>query len=132
VKLELLAEWNAQRRSHAAAYHQRLARHGDVVLPRATNAGCEDAWHLYVIRVANRAEKLQSLEQHGIGAGIHYPFPLHRLKAYRHLRPDKRSLRESESWADECLSLPMYPELTEGQIEYVVDHLPSRRMAWAA
>jgi dTDP-4-amino-4,6-dideoxygalactose transaminase len=132
VKLAHLTEWNALRRSHAAGYSQRLARRGDVVLPPDVVAGCDDAWHLYVIRVADRAEKLQTLEQHGIGAGIHYPFPLHRLKAYRHLRPDGRSLRESEAWADECLSLPMYPELTDEQMDYVVDRLPSRRMARAA
>jgi dTDP-4-amino-4,6-dideoxygalactose transaminase len=132
VKLARLAAWNSQRSSHAAAYRQRLARRGDVVLPAAESAGCNDAWHLYVIRVADRAEKLQTLEQHGIGAGIHYPFPVHRLKAYRHLQPEGRSLRESEAWADECLSLPMFPELTDRQIDYVVDHLPSGRMSRAA
>jgi dTDP-4-amino-4,6-dideoxygalactose transaminase len=132
VKLARLAEWNAQRRSHAAAYNQRLARRGDVVLPPAALPGCDDAWHLYVIRVVDRAEKLQAFEQHGIGAGIHYPFPLHRLKAYRHLQPSDRSLRESERWADECLSLPMYPELSDQQIDFVVDHLQSSRISRAA
>jgi dTDP-4-amino-4,6-dideoxygalactose transaminase len=132
VKLARLAEWNTRRRSHAAAYNERLARRGDVVLPPATVAGCDDAWHLYVIRVTNRAEKLQTLEQRGVGVGIHYPFPLHRLNAYRHLRPDNRSLRESEGWADECLSLPMYPELADGQIDYIVDHLQSDRISRAA
>jgi dTDP-4-amino-4,6-dideoxygalactose transaminase len=132
VKLAHLAEWNARRRSHAAGYNERLARRGDVVLPPATVVDCYDAWHLYVIRIADRAEKLQALEQHGIGAGIHYPFPLHRLKAYRHLQPRGRSLREAEAWAEECLSLPMYPELSDELIDYVVDHLQASRMARAA
>ena len=132
VKLARLTEWNAQRRLHAAAYSERLAERDDIVLPPATVAGCDDAWHLYVIRVADRTEKLQSLEQCGVGAGIHYPFPLHRLKAYRHLQPKGRSLREAERWADQCLSLPMFPELTERQIDYVVDHLEAARMARAA
>ncbi len=132
VKLARLAEWNAHRRSHATAYNQRLASRGDVALPPATTPGCTDAWHLYVIRIADRAEKLQAFESHGVGAGIHYPFPVHRLKAYRHLQPNGRSLRESERWADECLSLPMYPELTHQQIDYVVDHLQPRRIARAA
>ncbi|HEX3999217.1 MAG TPA: DegT/DnrJ/EryC1/StrS family aminotransferase [Pirellulales bacterium] len=132
VKLLRLAEWNARRRSHAAAYGQRLARRGDVVLPPEAAAGCSDAWHLYVIRVADRAAKLQAFEAGGIGAGIHYPFPVHRLKAYRHLQPSGRSLREAERWADECLSLPIYPELTDRQIDYVVDHLHTERVLRAA
>ena len=128
VKLARLLAWNSQRRSHAAAYNQLLGRRIDVVLPPATEPGSADAWHLYVIRVADRADKLQAFEQAGVGAGIHYPFPVHRLKAYRHLQPNGRSLHESERWADECLSLPMYPELTHEQIDYVVDHLQSRRV----
>lgn len=132
VKLARLAAWNSRRRSHATAYNQLLARRSDVVLPPATEPGSADAWHLYVIRVADRADKLQAFEQAGVGAGIHYPFPVHRLKAYRHLQPAGRSLHESERWSDECLSLPMYPELTHEQIDYVVDHLQSRRVARAA
>jgi dTDP-4-amino-4,6-dideoxygalactose transaminase len=54
------------------------------------------------------------------------------LRAYRNLAPADRSLRESEAWADECLSLPMFPELTEHQIHYVVDHLLSDRRSLAA
>jgi dTDP-4-amino-4,6-dideoxygalactose transaminase len=132
VKLERLAQWNAMRRSHAAAYNERLAARNDVVLPPQSQLGSDDAWHLYVIRVAERAEKLQAFERCGVGAGIHYPFPVHRLKAYRHLQPAGRSLAESDRWADECLSLPMYPELATEQLDYVVDHLERGRVARAA
>ncbi len=132
VKLKHLATWNARRRDHAAAYDNLLFGRDDVTLPAPVEAGSSHAYHLYAIRVPDRATKLQQLEQHGIGAGIHYPFPLHKLRAYQNLAPTGRSLRESESWANECLSLPMYPELTDRQIEFVCDHLPTVRHAMAA
>jgi dTDP-4-amino-4,6-dideoxygalactose transaminase len=132
VKLEHLAHWNALRRKHAAAYDRLLAGRGDVTAPAAVEPGSEQVYHLYAIRVPDRAAKLQWLEQHQVQAGIHYPFPIHRLRAYRNLAPPDRSLRESEAWAEECLSLPMFPELTEHQIRHVVDHLLTGRRSLAA
>jgi len=132
VKLKHLARWNQCRRAHAAQYNSLLANHDDLTLPASTEAGSEHAYHLYVVRVADRDNSLRQLEQRGIQAGIHYPFPVHKLQAYRSLAPADRSLRESESWASECLSLPMYAELTERQIEYVIDHIPHGRRALAA
>jgi dTDP-4-amino-4,6-dideoxygalactose transaminase len=132
VKLKHLANWNVRRQEHAAHYDSLLARRPDVILPGPVPHGGAHANHLYVIRVSGREERLQSLERHGVGAGIHYPYPLHRLNAYRHLAPSRRPLREAEAWAQECLSLPMYAELTERQIEFVVDHLPAERRSLAA
>jgi dTDP-4-amino-4,6-dideoxygalactose transaminase len=132
VKLKHLARWNALRRKHAAAYDRLLASRGDFTPPAAVEPGSEHVYHLYAIRVSDRAAKLQWLEQHQVQAGIHYPFPIHRLRAYRNLAPPDRSLRESEAWADECLSLPMFPELAEHQIHYVVDHLLTGRRSLAA
>ncbi|HEV3417462.1 MAG TPA: DegT/DnrJ/EryC1/StrS family aminotransferase [Pirellulales bacterium] len=132
VKLKHLARWNSQRRGHAAAYDRLLRGRGDVVVPSAVEEGSEHVYHLYAVRVPDRAAKLQWLEQHQVQAGIHYPFPVHRLRAYRNLAPQGRSLGESESWADQCLSLPMFPELTEQQIRFVVDHLLGGRMSLAA
>jgi dTDP-4-amino-4,6-dideoxygalactose transaminase len=132
VKLKHLARWNALRRLHAAAYERLLRGRGDIALPCPVEDGSEHAYHLYAIRVPDRAAKLQWLEHHQVQAGIHYPFPVHRLRAYRNLAPVGRSLNESEAWADQCLSLPMFPELTEQQINYVVDHLPASRISLAA
>ena len=132
VKLKHLPRWNALRRKHAAAYDQRLAGRGDVVLPAQVEKGSEHVYHLYAIRAADRAAKLQAFEQHQVQAGIHYPFAVHRLRAYRQQAPVGRSLSESEAWADECLSLPMFPELTEQQIDHVTGHLLAGRRARAA
>ncbi|HEX4072552.1 MAG TPA: DegT/DnrJ/EryC1/StrS family aminotransferase [Planctomycetaceae bacterium] len=132
VKLKHLATWNERRRAHAAHYHGLLAGRHDVTLPAAAERDCDPAYHLYVVRVPDRDERFRYLTQQGVGAGIHYPFPVHRLNAYKHLAPHGRSLCEAESWANECLSLPMYAELTERQIDFVVDHLPRERRSLAA
>ena len=88
--------------------------------------------HLYVIRVGERDAKLAQLQSHHIGAGVHYPFPVHQLDAYRDVAVVRGSLNESDAWAAECLSLPMFPELTEAQIEFVAEHIPRRRARLAA
>jgi dTDP-4-amino-4,6-dideoxygalactose transaminase len=132
VKLANLARWNALRRRHAAMYDRLLAPRPDVTLPAPATGRSDHVYHIYAVRVADRAAKLERLEQHQVQAGIHYPFPLHRLRAYRNLAMTGRSLAESEAWADECMSLPMYPELTDEQIRYVVDRLPAERRSMAA
>ena len=87
VKLKHLAGWNQCRRAHAAQYNCLLANHDELTLPAAVETGSEHAYHLYVVRVADRDNCLQQLEQRGVQAGIHYPFPVHKLQAYRSLAP---------------------------------------------
>ena len=131
VKLRHLSRWNQQRQAHATTYTELLADQPDVVTPAPCSAASRHAWHLYVVRVRDRAERLAELERHGVQAGIHYPFAVHQLRAYRSFTP-AHSLFESEAWAAECLSLPLYPELTAEQIAYVVEHLQPARAAMAA
>lgn len=121
VKLKHLAAWNARRRELAAEYDERLADCPNVVRPAVCTDGLS-AWHLYVLRSTERDRILQRLQQHGVQAGIHYPFPVHRLRAYQHLA-GQTDLHESEAWAAECFSLPLYPELTEEQLDHVVRHV---------
>jgi dTDP-4-amino-4,6-dideoxygalactose transaminase len=66
---------------------------------------------------------VRHLNARGVQAGVHYPFPIHRLSAYSSLATGG-DFREAEAWAAECLSLPLYPELTDDQIARVVDSLP--------
>jgi dTDP-4-amino-4,6-dideoxygalactose transaminase len=132
VKLKHLADWNRRRRAHAAMYNSLLVDHPGVTLPAAAEPLSDHAYHLYVVRVPDRDDRLRQLEEQGIGAGIHYPFPVHKLNAYRSLAPAAGKLRESESWAAQCLSLPMYAELTEQQIGYVAEQFSNRRRARAA
>jgi dTDP-4-amino-4,6-dideoxygalactose transaminase len=118
VKLRHLADWNERRRKIAASYDAALHGRADYRFP-SDQPGSTPVFHLYVVRTANRDAILRRLNENAIHAGIHYPFPIHRLAAYRHL-DRKGDLRESEAWAAECLSLPIYPELTDAQISRII------------
>jgi dTDP-4-amino-4,6-dideoxygalactose transaminase len=117
VKLRHLDRWTEQRRSHAAAYNRLLAGAG-VVTPYES-PDCRHVYHLYVIRSARRQALLDHLKSKGIGAGVHYPIPLHRQPAYLKQGYGSLSLPVTERVTSEIVSLPMYPELTETQIEFV-------------
>ena len=122
VKLRYLRKWNARRVHHAMAYVARL-RNARIQLPEVP-PGKEHNFHLLVIRVKNRDALRQHLHMRGIGTGIHYPRPLHLTPAYQKLGYSIRhSLPVSEALASEILSLPMYPELTNNQIEQICDAL---------
>lgn len=108
VKLKYLEEWNQKRRQHAANYDKTFSKLTNLHLTSTSEAS---AYHLYVIRVGNRQECLEALNTAGIGAGIHYPFAIHQLKAYEWLGYKNGDFPEAEGWAAECLSLPIYPEL---------------------
>jgi dTDP-4-amino-4,6-dideoxygalactose transaminase len=78
-------------------------------------------WHIYPVRVANRDALMAKLGERGVATGIHYPVPVHLTKAYESLGLRKGSFPISEACGDEFMSLPMYPELTEDQVSYVVE-----------
>ena len=123
VKLRRLADWNARRRRHAQVYDRALAGRSDMQRP-AERAESESVFHLYVVRTPQRDKVLKRLHERDVQAGIHYPQPVHRLPAYEHLAAGK-TFPQAEAWATECLSLPLYPELTEEQLDYVVGCLES-------
>jgi dTDP-4-amino-4,6-dideoxygalactose transaminase len=117
VKLGHLARWNAGRRRVAHRYHELLA---DTPLQLPREAGyAESAWHLFVVRHPRRDELKQHLDARGIGCALHYPLPLHLQKCYASLGHKPGDFPVAEKAARECLSLPIYPELTDGQIERV-------------
>ena len=124
AKLTRLAAWNAARRAAAARYDALLAD-VDVVRP-TTLEGNEHVWHLYVVRVpgdgtpARRDEVLGKLNAAGIGAGIHYPQPVHLTPAYAALGYRAGAFPHAEAAANEILSLPLYPQITVDQQEAVV------------
>jgi dTDP-4-amino-4,6-dideoxygalactose transaminase len=120
VKLRYLREWNARRVQHAMAYAAKL-RNPCIHVPEVPS-GREHNFHLFVIRAKNRDALRQHLHARGIGTGIHYPEPLHLTPAYQELGYAMRgSLPVSEALAPEILSLPMYPELSESQIDQVTE-----------
>ena len=120
VKLRYLENWTAARRRLAARYTELLTDlEGEIVLP-FVHPEANPVWHLYVIRTQQRDALLGYLNQHGIGAGIHYPTPLHLQPAYADLGYTRGALPITEEVADTCLSLPIYPEMTNAQQDHVV------------
>lgn len=124
AKLAYLDEWNTQRRVLAARYSRVLAAASGVVTPR-TAAGNEHVFHQYVIRVAERDRVLAELNRAGIGAGVHYPVPVHLLPAFMRAGDGPGSCPVAEQLAGELLSLPIYPGLTESAQDRVVEVLLS-------
>jgi dTDP-4-amino-4,6-dideoxygalactose transaminase len=118
-KLEHLDRWNAERRAVAARYSEALDGVGDLLLP-ATAPGSTHAWHLYVVRTADPEGVATFLRERGIGSGRHYPEAPHLSAAWRPLGYSKGDFPVAEALARECLSLPMYPGLTEEHVETVV------------
>jgi dTDP-4-amino-4,6-dideoxygalactose transaminase len=118
VKLPHLESWNAARRRHAAAYGARLPE--AVRTPIEAPKG-EHIYHLYVIETADRDRLQQCLRARQIDTGIHYPVPAHLQEACAPLGYKAGDFPRTEAAAARILSLPMYPELTDLQIDYVVE-----------
>lgn len=117
VKLKHLAAWTESRRRIARRYTELLR--GTPLKLQTELPASEGAWHLYVVRHPRRDELRTHLERQGIGTGLHYPMPLHLQKCYSHLGHKAGDFPLAEAAARECLSLPIYPEMTDAQIEYV-------------
>lgn len=118
VKLAHLDAANARRRAIAAAYDAALTESG--IAPPAQRPDAQHVFHLYVIRAADRAAMQASLRAAGIGTGIHYPQPVHLQPAYRDRVPfGPARCAATEAAAGQVLSLPLYPELTDAQVEQV-------------
>jgi dTDP-4-amino-4,6-dideoxygalactose transaminase len=124
AKLRHLDTWNAARRAAAARYDMLLSDCEALVLPR-TVAGNDHAWHLYVVRVPERDRVLKELHAAGIGAGIHYPTPIHLTPAFAGLGYSNGAFPVAERTAPELLSLPLFAEITPKQQEIVASVLTS-------
>lgn len=122
AKLDRLEKWNELRVRAAARYDRLLADVPGVRRP-LLGADGQHVWHLYVVRVAERDRVLAELGRAGVGAGIHYPYPVHLTGAYAHLGLGRGTAPVAESAAGEILSLPMHPHLTEAQQDRVAEVL---------
>ncbi|MGB8650527.1 MAG: DegT/DnrJ/EryC1/StrS family aminotransferase [Mycobacteriales bacterium] len=121
-KLERLSAWNEQRRAAAARYDALLRDLPEVRVPGRLG-GNVDVWHLYVVRVPDRDALLRRLNEAGIGAGVHYPVPVHLQQAFCALGRGAGSFPVAEAAAKEILSLPLFPGITPAQQERVVHEL---------
>ena len=120
IKLKHLQDWNMARRSHAARYRDMLSGLPEVTLPTEAPE-VESVYHLFVILVDQRDALQSFLSDKGVATGLHYPQPLHLSGGYRDLGYQQGDFPVTESVAKRLLSLPMYPELTPEQIQYVAD-----------
>jgi dTDP-4-amino-4,6-dideoxygalactose transaminase len=152
VKLRHLTDWNEKRRQNASLYNELLngeiPQHRSTAAPQHRTTGAsasnpqpltsnsaiippyEPSWakavyHLYIIRTRKRDELQKYLSENGIGAGLHYPIPLHLQKAYTDLGYGEGDYPITEKVASEILSLPMFPQLTVEQIQYVATQIKS-------
>ena len=118
IKLRHLDEANSLRRKHALEYNQAFAGIDEVLTPLEAKYA-RHVYHVYAVRVQERDATLRHLQEQGVGCAVHYPVPIHLQEAGRNLGYTKGAFPIAEKLADEFLSLPMFPELTEEQIEYV-------------
>jgi dTDP-4-amino-4,6-dideoxygalactose transaminase len=125
VKLPHLDEWTQARQGNAATYHRVLATPElapDVKTPRAAPRH-RHVYNQYVIRARNRDRLRTWLSQAGIGTAVYYPLSLHRQPRFEGLDYATDEFPESNRAAEETLALPIYPELTDGQLQYVADRI---------
>jgi len=122
VKLKYLEEWNSKRLANARRYNQKLKNIGDLVLP-GIDEGNLSVFHLYVIRTGRRDELVKYLKENDIQCGIHYPVPIYSLGAYSCLGLKGEDFPVTEEFSKQILSLPIYAELKEEQINNVANSI---------
>lgn len=122
VKLPHLDGWNRERRRAARLYDGRLKDVPGVVTPHCP-ADVEAVFHLYVVQVEDRDAVQALLAADGVETGIHYPIPVHEQPAYAQLGHQPQDFPVSHALGPRVLSLPMFPEITDDQIDYVADRL---------
>lgn len=118
IKLKHLPNWNEKRRQNAYQYNELLNGANNVVVPYEP-AWSKAVYHLYIIRTQKRDDLQRYLSENGINTGLHYPIPIHLQNAYKNLNLPNGDYPITEKVAQEILSLPMFPNLTVEQIEYV-------------
>jgi dTDP-4-amino-4,6-dideoxygalactose transaminase len=126
VKLGHLDRWNRQRYNAARQYDDGLRGLNGVVAPTIHDDNpMQHVFHLYVIRCAQRDALLKHLKESGVQARVYYPIPYFRQAAFAHLTAGPGTSPVAEKAAGEIVSLPMFPEITKGQIQTVIDSIRS-------
>ena len=121
AKLPHLNEWNSRRRFRAAMYRELLAPVSDVIHLPGDHP--QHVYHMYVIRTKDRDNLAEYLSTCGVQTAVRYPVPMHLQPALKYLGYREGEFPNAEAWAKENLSLPMYPELTASQVEYVYEKI---------
>ena len=124
VKLNYIIDWTELRREKAEKYSELLSSCSQVFTP-TIHKNAEHVFHLYVIRTPYRSQLKDYLSKNGISTGIHYPKALPFLNAYKKLNHDSNDFPVSHKYQSQILSLPIYPEISTTQIEYVCNAIIS-------
>lgn len=120
AKLPYILDWTRQRVAKADMYDKYLSNIPEITCP-ARRANCLHSFHLYVVKAHRRDELSAFLKEAGIETAVHYPTPLPLLTAYSHLEKKREDFPVSSALQSQILSLPIYPELEEAQIQYVAE-----------
>lgn len=121
VKLRFIDYWNNHRRSHAHYYNHKL-RSTPLILPSELH-GCHHVYHMYVVQSEERDKIIDHLNKNGIGTGVYYPVPLHLQMVYKNLGYKKGDFPCAEYLSSRTFAIPIYPELTKAQQDYIVNTL---------
>ena len=123
IKLKYLNDWNNRRRAIAKRYQSEVKN--SKIKMQAQPAWADSVYHLFVVTTDNKEKFVKHLDSKNINAAYHYPVPCHLQKAYAHLGYKKGDFPNSEYLAENCVSLPMYAELTDAEVSHVIDALNS-------
>lgn len=118
AKLKHLPGWIARRRAIAAHYNEALPE--GITCPFEAD-WADHVYYMYVIQVPDRDRFMGAMKEKGVSCGIHYPIPLHRQPAYQYLGHGEGDFPVTEAITKKIVSIPLYPELTDNQIDYIVD-----------
>jgi dTDP-4-amino-4,6-dideoxygalactose transaminase len=123
IKLEYLDQWTESRQKNAAEYKEKLEKKGlekVLGLPNIKN-GCRHIFNQFVIRSSKRDDLIKHLRDHSIGCEIYYPVTLNEQECFAYLNYKKGDFPVAEKAAEEVLAIPIYPELTPAQKNYIVE-----------
>ncbi|HHW20267.1 DegT/DnrJ/EryC1/StrS family aminotransferase [Thermodesulfovibrio thiophilus] len=123
IKLKYLDEKNARRKEIARRYCEALADIKDITLPQKDEINCRSVYHQFVIRTSQRDSLAAHLKSHGIDTGVHYPIPLHLQTPWKDNNFGTYNLPRAERLAQEILSIPVFPELRDDEIDYIIESI---------
>lgn len=122
VKMQYIEEWTKRRSEIAKLYDKLFGNNPTIKIP-VSQENSDRAYHLYVIQVGNRQEVMEYLKSKGIVTSIHYPVPLHLQPAFEFLGYKKGDFPEVENIANRIVSLPLFPELNNDEVEFIADEV---------
>ena len=124
VQLKYLDSWNKRRKAVANIYQENLDCYDKITLPPYDNETIKSSWHIFSIRIKRRERIINYLKSKNIETGIHYPIPVHlQIPYYGMYKSQSSNLKNTEKWANENVSLPIFNDITDDELDYVLNAL---------